>query len=261
VIAWLALRDGVHYRRAAFAAGLQRAGYRVEHRLPDLLPGPRDVLVIWNRYGDSARAAAAFEARGLQVLVAENGYLGNEFAGRRWYAIARNQHNGAGTWNDRGPERWDGLRVSFGTWRGDAGESVLLPQRGIGPSGVAMPRSWESESRRRLLERGCRTRTRPHPGTSPAVDLEQDLSRASLVVTWGSGAALKALLWGIPVAYSMPNWIGAWAALPLRSLLLESAPPVRDDDRRLAMFRRLAWAQWTLEEIQAGEPFAELLKS
>lgn len=259
MIAWLALRDGVHYRRAAFAQGLQRAGYRVEQRLPDL-PGPRDVLVIWNRYGDSARAADLFESRGLQVLVAENGYLGNEFAGRRWYAIARSQHNGAGTWDDRGPERWDALRVSFGTWRGDGGETVLLPQRGIGPSGVAMPRSWEGESRRLFRATGIGTRTRPHPGQSVAKPLEDDLARATLAVTWGSGAALKALLWGIPVAYSMPKWIGAGAALPLHSLLRESAPPVRDDARRLVMFRRLAWAQWTLEEIQAGEPFAALLK-
>jgi hypothetical protein len=258
MIAWLALRDGVHYRRAAFAAGLQRAGYRVEHRPTDR-PGPRDVLVTWNRYGEAARCAAIFEARGLPVLVAENGYLGNEFAGRRWYAIARNQHNGAGTWNDRGPDRWDALRVSFGTWRGDAGERVLLPQRGIGPPGVAMPLNWERDAARRLHAAGLKARTRAHPGQSVGRPLDEDLATASMVATWGSGAALKALLWGIPVAYSMPNWIGAWAALPLRSLLLENAPLVRDDARRLAMFRRLAWAMWTLEEIEAGTPFAELL--
>lgn len=59
-----------------------------------------------------------------------------------------------------------------------------------------------------------------------------------------SGAALQALLWGIPVASEMPDWIGAQD---------------NTDAGRLAMFRRLAWAQWTLEEISDGLPFRSLL--
>jgi hypothetical protein len=30
---------------------------------------------------------------------------------------------------------------------------------------------------------------------------------------------------------------------------------------RLAMFRRLAWAQWTLDEIKTGEPIRRLVES
>jgi hypothetical protein len=64
------------------------------------------------------------------------------------------------------------------------------------------------------------------------------------VVTWGSGAAIKALQWGIPVVSEMPDWIGEQD---------------NTDAGRLEMFRRLAWAQWTMEEIAHGEPFARLL--
>jgi hypothetical protein len=42
----------------------------------------------------------------------------------------------------------------------------------------------------------------------------------------------------------MPNWIGAQD---------------NTDHGRLSMFRRLAWAQWRIEEIANGDPFAWLL--
>ena len=71
-----------------------------------------------------------------------------------------------------------------------------------------------------------------------------DLARCGRVVTWGSGAAIKALLWGIPVVSEMPDWIGEQN---------------NTDEGRLAMLRRLAWAQWTMDEISEGVPFRCLL--
>lgn len=255
--AWLALRDGVHYRREAFAAGLAAAGYTVEHRMTDK-PGPNDILVCWNRYGEVDAVAKRFEARGRPVLVAENGYLGNEFAGARWYALARGQHNGAGSWPEGGADRWDALQVNLGTWRACGGEIVLLPQRGIGPPGVAMPRDWPERIGRKLTKAGIAFRVRRHPGTGTEVPLADDLANASAVVTWGSGAALKALALGVPVYHDLPCWIGARAALPVRALLLRE-PGKRNNEDRLEMFRRLAWAQWRLSEIADGTAFRGLL--
>jgi hypothetical protein len=255
--AWLALRDGVHYRREAFQKGLAAAGYRVQMGLTDQ-PGPRDMLVTWNRYGRQHACALEFERRGLPVLVAENGYLGNELAGDRWYALARGQHNGAGDWPTGAPDRWDRLDVPLAPWCGDAGELVLLPQRGIGPAGVAMPLDWAERTTLRLAERGLRARVRPHPGTGPARPVAEDLSGARAVVTWGSGAAMKALALGVPVFHDFARWIGAGASRPLRDLLA-GEPPARDDAARLAMFRRMAWAQWRLSEIASGEAFQRLL--
>lgn len=235
--AWLNLRHSVPERRAAFVRGLERCGYAVIEAMPNK-PGDRDVLVTWNRIGDAHRVAGVFEARGLPVLVTENASWGNEFAGRRWYTLARGLHNTAGAFPVGGAGRWDGLGVPLLPWR-DGGETVILPQRGIGPPGVAMPRDWPARAVARY-----RGRVRPHPGQGAAIPLEQDLAHAGRVVTWGSGAAIKALAWGIPVVSEMPGWIGEQD---------------NTDAGRLAMFRRLAWAQWTMDEIGSGEPFRRLI--
>ena len=235
--AYLNLRLTVPERVEAFARGLRLNGYKV---IPGttMTPGPQDILVTWNRIGIGASAARAFEAAGRPVLVAENASWGNDFAGKRWYHIARNRHNTAGRFDDFGPERWDTLGIELAPWR-TQGETVILAQRGIGAAPTAMPRSWPQEAQARYGGR-----IRQHPGTRPAKALRDDLGYCGQVVTWGSGAALQALLWGIPVASEMPDWIGAQD---------------NTDAGRLAMFRRLAWAQWTLEEISDGLPFRSLL--
>lgn len=245
------LRAAPHYRHDAFEAGLQAAG---------LTPAPHDqcdVLIIWNRYGGWDRDAKACEKRGGIVLVAENGYLGNDFAGDRWYAISRSQHNGAGTWPDGGPERWDSLNIELAPWR-EGREVVVLPQRGIGPAGVAMPQGWQADVCSRLAAHRIKHRVRAHPGVNDCLPLEQDLANASAVVTWGSGAAHKALLMGVPVVYDFPRWIGAGAGV-LLSDWLSGAELNRCESSRLTMFRRLAWAQWRVSEIANGEAFKWLL--
>jgi hypothetical protein len=224
-------------RKAAFTRGLQRLGYTVIDGTATK-PGPRDVLVTWNRIGEGHHIASAFESRGLPVVVAENAAWGNGFAGGPWYSLALNYHNTAGRFPVGGPERWDALGVELAPWR-DGEEVVLLPQRGIGPPAVAMPVSWTDRVRR---ETGGRVRA--HPGMGACTPLEADLARCRLAVTWGSGAAVKALLMGVRVRSDMPGWIGAQD---------------NTDAGRLAMFRRLAWAQWTLDEIASGEPFRRLI--
>lgn len=253
--AWLGLRDSVHYRREAFAAGLEACGYKVMNGITER-PAINDVLIIWNRYGEFDHCAAAFEQRGLPVLIAENGYLGNDFCGDRWYALARSQHNGAGTWPLGDASRWDSLGVDLAPWRPE-GEIVVLPQRGIGPKGVAMPRDWVKRTERFLRERNINYRVRPHPGKAESIPLDVDLKSAGAVVTWGSGAAIRALTMGIPVFYDFKRWIGGRAGEPLNSIALGR---YRNDLARQSMFRALAWAQWTIKEIKDGTAFAHLLR-
>ncbi len=243
------IRREPHYRSDAFRRGLKRIGGKfVDER-------DCDVLVIWNRYGGFRHTADNCERRGGTVLVAENGYLGVEWLGDRWYAISRGQHNGAGQWPAGGPERWDALGVELAPWRLWGREVVLLPQRGIGPPGVAMPGNWSREAAHKIGNRWP-VRIRPHPGTKPAKPLDQDLHGAAAVATWGSGAALKSLMLGVPVFYDFPQWIGAPAGVSLDCAI---KAPLRCDASRLAMFRRLAWAQWRLSEIESGEAFDRLL--
>jgi hypothetical protein len=244
------LRDSQHYRRDAFDEGLKRAGYEIHSHIAN--PGPGDVLVIWNRYSRWHIEARRFEAAGARVVVAENGYLGKSWLGGEWFALAIGHHGGSGQWVDGGPARWDSLGVEMGPWRERGTNTVILGQRGIGEPGIASPDGW-AESARRQLGQG---RIRPHPGKgSHAVDLARDLADANMVVTWASSAALLALLWGIPVRYACPGWIGAGASIPLMS----EGPLKRDDEARLAMFRRLAWAQFSLDEVRTGYPFGLLL--
>lgn len=235
--AFLNLRYTVPERRRVFHAGLKRHGYQVvEGDTRD--PQPGDIFVTWNRISAGERTAQLFEARGLPVLVTENAAWGNDFAGKSWYTLARGRHNTAGMFPVGAADRWDALDCYLPPFRTE-GETVLLPQRGIGSKPTAMPRGWD---RAALVKYGGRIRV--HPGQRPAKPLEQDLAGCGRVVTWGSGAAIKALMMGIPVTSEMPNWIGEQD---------------NTEAGRLAMFRRLAWAQWRLQEFESGEAFAHLL--
>lgn len=235
--AFLNLRLTNADRVELFARGLRVNGFKVIPGIT-MTPAPQDILVTWNRIGAGASAARAFEAAGLPVLVMENATWGNEFAGKRWYTMARNRHNTAGMFPVGGPERWDALGVELSPWRTE-GETVILAQRGIGIAPTAMPRDWPTVAQHRY-----KGRVRRHPGRAHGKPLATDLANAGRVVTWGSGAAMQALLMGIPVTSEMPGWIGEQD---------------NTDAGRLEMFRRLAWAQWTHKEIAEGLPFRRLL--
>lgn len=226
--AYLNLRYTIHSRVEAFVAGLNACGFALGNRLD------ADCFVTWNRVGDADKIAKEFEAQGKPVIVAENAAWGNEFLGGKWHTLALGRHNTAGCFPVGGPERWDSLGVKLAPWRED-GETVILGQRGIGAYG--MPKDWPST----VKHLG---RYRPHPGRMTGLPLECDLKRAAKVITWGSGSAVKALMWGIKVESHMPNWVGACA---------------NTDRSRLEMFRRLAWCNWQLDEIATGEPFQRLL--
>lgn len=192
------------------------------------------MLVTWNRIGEADRIA---KRCGL-VVVAENAAWGNGFLGGKWLTLARNRHNTAGNFPVLGSERWDRLGVDLAPWR-QQGELVILPQRGIGSPPTAMPRTWAAEA---LARYGGRVRK--HPGRKEAKPLADDLANCGRVVTWGSAAAIQALMWGIPVTSEMPNWIGEQD---------------NTDAGRLDMFRKLAWAQARMSEIESGEAFERLM--
>lgn len=223
-------------------SGLEVNGYTVYHGFPNDALQPGDLLLTWNRIGAGDSWAKRFTKRHLPVIVIENSTWGNDFLGGRWYHLARTYHNTADRFPYGGPERFDEMAIAagyeFGEWRTE-GETVILPQRGIGSDPVKMPASFL-----RKVQKKHPGRVRRHPGQKTATPLEIDLANAGRVVTWGSGAAIKALAMGIPVTSYMPNWIGE-----------------QDNTQsgRLSMFRRLAWAQWTIEEIAEGVPFSRLI--
>lgn len=242
MIAWLNLRHAVPERLDAFKRGLTRLGYAVDLAGTDTRHiGLRDVYVTWNLIGYSRVLADHFRDRGGRVLVVENATWGNSFAGKRWYTLCRDVHNTVPreTLPMGHESRFDALGVDLAPFR-TSGEVIILPQRGIGPAGVAMPFNWTLKASHR--HQGARIRY--HPGTKPCKPLAEDLAKAGRVVTWGSGAAVLALTYGVAVTSDMPNWIGAQD---------------NTDAGRLAMFRRLAWSQVRLEEIADGSALQRLL--
>lgn len=204
-------------------------------------PDDGDIFVTWNRIGQGNAAASAFTSRGLSVLVTENSTWGNGFQGGKWLFLNRTLHNTSGLCPIGDAARWDDLGVELPAWRKDGHETVILAQRGIGSAPVAMPRAWPADAQRRW---GGRIRV--HPGNNPhPTPLSVDLANCEKAVTWSSGSAIGALMMGIPVFSEAPNWVGQQD---------------NTDAGRLAMFRRLAWNQWRLSEIESGEAFKWMLQ-
>lgn len=248
------IREAPCYRRDSFERGLRAVGFHLTRQLSD--PRPGDLLCIWNRYGHFEEVAEKFERAGARVVVAENGYIGQDDQGRQLYAIAEGQHNVAGSWHIGNGGRFARLGIEPRPWRQDGKHILVTAQRGIGSKLMASPRGWAEDVARRLKERTTReVRIRPHPGNkAPAKPLEEDLRDCWAVVTWASGAAVKALIAGIPVFYCAPHWILEGAA---RKGIDDIESPWMGD--RTPHLERMAYAQFTVDEIASGEPFRLLL--
>jgi hypothetical protein len=255
--AYILGRTKVRPRIEALLAGFKRLGYATSEQVPGAITAS-DVLVIWNRYGAGERIAARFDEIGAAVLVMENGYLPHP-SGADTLALARDQHLGAGASPAGDRARFAGWGVELAPWqdRGAAAPVLIAPQRGFGPSGVAMPHGWAegiAAHIRRLTERPVRIR--PHPGPhQPARALADDLAQAFCVVVWASRVGIEALVAGVPVISPFRKWIAAPAT---GGLIEDIRCPARPD--RLPAFERLAWAQYTVEEIADGWPLAGLLR-
>lgn len=252
------------YRRDGFMAGLKAAGFDARTGAPwGCEPG--EVLMIWNRYGDYHDIASRFEQGGGTVLVAENGYVApggaspHDMDPRTIYALALDGHNGSGRWPAGGPERWRALDVELQAWQGNEGGHILVcPNRSFGRPDLIMPPDWAARVRKRLsAETGREIRLRPHPGNNPpAKPLAEDLAGAYACVIWSSSAGVHALIAGVTVICEGPRWICKHAALPFIGWVDKSLL----DDYRFDELKRLAWAQWHIDEIATGAPIARLIE-
>lgn len=240
------LVDSPHYRKDAFCAGLESLGFKIECS-PSADPKPGDCLVLWNRYQRDEHIARAYERAGAWVVIVENAPFAEDKPPTR-YSFYLWHHNGAGVWHIGHYPRWF---PDPQPWRTAGDRIVVLPQRGMGEPGVRMEKSWTSNIVRELRAATKReVTTRLHPGVRPHPEI--DWSGTWAAVTWASGAALKALVAGIPVFYCFPKWVGAGAA---RLWPAEIERPAMSDRDRYEMLHRLSWAMWTPEEISKGEPF------
>jgi hypothetical protein len=218
-------------------------------------PRPGDLLVLWNRYSRDEREACAYEQAGCMILVAENAWIGPEDKSQHHFTICRGHHNGAGSWHVGPTIRYKVAEPK--PWRATGSHILLIPQRGMGEPGIAMPKGWLDDAWNRIALRSDRPiKVRDHPGARPhpSVDTWPELKDCWAAVTWASGAGLKAIVAGIPVFYEFPKWIGAAAA---RYGIDDLEHPYLGE--RETLLRYLSWAQWTAEEIANGDPFRWLV--
>jgi hypothetical protein len=212
-------------------------------------PSEGDVLLIWNRNSYSEVHCRAFEKVGAHIFVAENGYIGSDKHGHQLYALALDHHSGAGRWHVGDYSRWEALGIDLLPWKKDGSEIVIMPQRSIGchEHNIAMPFDWQQQVYGLLRSRSNRPiRVRQHPGASRESPLA-DLKNAWAGVVWGSGAGIKCIVGGIPVFHYLEKWIGCDSAIYNPKSFEE---PYKGT--RTTTLTKVAWAQWTTDEIQQG---------
>lgn len=271
--AFCLIRAQPWYRREAFAEGLKASGHQVMLRSPDRFDA-ETLLVIWNRYSENHALAQMVERGGGRVLVAENGYLAKGGGtpkfdvytkeggqGGHFYALAEGWHNGGGRWPAYGLGRWEALGIPLAPWRTDGEYVLVCPNRSFGvPGRTLMDIDWAKKAAAEVRKQtALPVKIRPHPGNDrPARPLEDDLKCARAVVIWSSSAGVHALIHGIPVICHAPYWICKQATFGSFTQLKTIGEGYMEDER-LAALGRLAYAQWTVEEIASGEPFRSLL--
>ena len=254
MIAVCCIRPRPEYRRDAIEAGLRRLGYSL------VISGDpkdkRDLLVIWNRQGAEEEVARLWELKGGTVVVCENGYYSP--SERLHYAIGVGGHNGSGWFPVEQDDRLAPLGIEFKPWTKHAMHVLVCGQRGVGSRTMASPQGWEDRTAARLRGLKLNVRIRRHPGRwPPKMALEEELRGAEACFVWSSAAGVKALIEGVPVVYEAPHWICEDAAV---NGIESIGSLVRDDAIRLAAFQRMAHAQWSVAEIETGEPFARILR-
>lgn len=243
----------------ALGAGLARHGIPVQVRRPHEYR-PCDVAVMWGHR--QQRIMEAQKARGARYLVMERAYFRDRFA---YYSLGFDGLNGRADFVNAGssPDRWVKHGVKVAPWKTGGGYALVCGQV-IGDASLAQVNytQWLRDAVRAARSYGLPVKFRRHPHPRAARDglglgvefsrgtLEQDLAGAAVAITCNSNSGVDAALAGVPVV-TYDRGAMAWpvAAHDIGQL-------VRPD--RSQWLFDLAYAQWTLGEIQAGDAWAHL---
>ena len=242
----------------AFASGLRRHGHQAEI---NRRPTPCDLLVLWGVRRIPEMQAQ--KAAGGEVCILERGYLGDRF---KWTSVSfggglngRAEFRGVSADPTRFARHYGELMQP---WRASGDYALLIGQVPGDMSLAAINgdlRPWYQATADKLKAEGYEVRYRPHPlaarrGPVPAPlgvplsegTLEDAMAGASLVVTYNSNTGVESVLAGVP---TMAADIGSMA-WPMTSHAPEDEPVTPD---RTAWAARLAWCQWSLDEMRSGE--------
>lgn len=241
-------RVGAHPVARAFAEGLQAIGHAARHCSHsdhrDGETGAFDVVVVFGLLGRGRRILSDYERRGTPVVVVDFGYLrrvsgeANELTGH--WQVSLGALNRLPPFPCP-PDRFDALGLPLAPAQERLGPAVLCLQV---PGDAAHPFDTEEKLERfASLTEHDEVRRHPLAGQPPAEPLEAMLARAGKVVTWNSNVGHDALLAGIPVE--------ALGPAPYKDVAMDERP---------SYFARLAYGQWTAEEMRQGLPQRFLLE-
>ena len=245
---------------ALFPKGAQSCGFETTVSL-SYIDG-YDWYVFWGMRRPHGRQALA---SGKKCIVVERAYLGDRF---HWHAVGLNGLNGRADFNnadvpdDRWTQHWaDKVKP----WR-DGGDYALIIGQVFGDAALqgTDPYAWAEEQAREAAKRYARVYWRPHPlckrkrHISGAVELHGDesaaLSGAACVITHSSNFGVLAAMAGVPVVAtdcgSMVYSIASHAV----------SEPLRRPDR-YDWGRRIAYAQWTPDELADGSAWRHITRS
>jgi hypothetical protein len=200
------------------------------------------------------RIGRGLRAQGHEVLVMERGYMGDRFA---WTSLGWNGLNGRARFAPRDdPARFAAHFPAPQPWKA-GGDYVLLIGQVPGDAslgGMDLTFWYERTAKQAALVYGKPVRFRPHPlararqkvklAATLGGTLAEALEHAQVCVTFNSNAGVDAVLAGVP---TIACDIGSMAYPVTARRLGETYVPDREP-----WAARLAWCQWSLEEIRSG---------
>ena len=215
-----------------------------------------------------AKVIKGQEEAGKQVIVLEKGYVKRDeyyaagFGGLNGRADFRNEH--------MPPDRWEQLGVNLEPWQHNPEGHVIVC--GQVPTDASVQHininEWCAEMINAITVTYFMDAIyRPHPLAYDRVPklegafnshrpFETDLKNARAVMTFNSNAAVEAAIAGIPVFAFDTGSMAMPIANQRLSLIRQPQTPVREQ-----WASDLAYAQWTRNEMEEGNPWLHLTRS
>lgn len=229
------------YPYMALKHGLERIGYEIGSQENS------DILVTWTPWKRSVREiwADRFRASGRKVIVCENGWL-SPLQDQKYFQLALDSWNGEGSFPSGDASRWKSWGLYPKQWKKTGEHVLVIGQKGHPEDFRAPLPGWHEQidvfSDLPVVRRSKGDKT----------PLDEQLKLARECHVWSSSVAHQALMMGVPVIQHGPTLMG-------QELTSKPGEPLKYGTGRRAEFERLAWAQWTAEEISTGEPLKRLI--
>lgn len=231
-------RAGAHPVAKAFAEGLIATGHAPRHRShSDYRSGETEnfeAVVVFGLRGNGAAIADDYRKLNVPVVVVDFGYIDrvndepDELTGHWQVSL-----DGLNKIPDFPcpPDRFEALAVTIAEIAERDGPIILCLQR-IGDANHPFDTAAKLE---RFIDEQPHDELRAHPLDGEGEPLQAMLARAGQIVTWNSNVGHDALLAGVPVE--------ALGPAPYANVMME---------QRAEYFARVAYGQWTADEMRAG---------